>query len=203
MSNLTNIKKIWEKEGKKILQGNNDSGSASALLENMEEYITFKTKTELQHLFEKVNFKNKTVLDIGCGPGRLSFEIAKRSKSVKGIDISSGFIDYANEIKSKLNYTNISFENISLQEMKSKIKFDIIFIGGVLLYLNDDEIIEFLKTMENDFIVNDGMIILREPISYTKTEYNDIDTKRTEEDFIKLFKISNFKLIYNRATFIH
>jgi len=51
------------------------------------------------------------VLDVGCGPGYTSFQIAKLVKngSVTGIDISSELISEARKIRKKLRTGNISF----------------------------------------------------------------------------------------------
>ena len=38
-------------------------------------------------------------LDVGCGVGRSSFELAKHFKTVLGIDFSQAFVDRCNELK--------------------------------------------------------------------------------------------------------
>jgi SAM-dependent methyltransferase len=65
-----------------------------------ESYLEYSfTKGTLQ----EVNFleteipKSSRILDVGCGVGRHSLELARRGYKTVGIDISSGFIDVANQ----------------------------------------------------------------------------------------------------------
>ena len=52
------------------------------------------------------------VLDLGCGVGVLTKEIAKIANNVTGIDISDQSINIA---KKNLSYSNIQFENVSIE----------------------------------------------------------------------------------------
>jgi len=55
--------------------------------------------------------KGGSLLDIGCGPGFLLFEIYKRNKEVQltGIDISKSMIKKARKRAEKLGYKNVGF----------------------------------------------------------------------------------------------
>jgi ubiquinone/menaquinone biosynthesis C-methylase UbiE len=52
-------------------------------------------------LLECENVKGKTVLDIGCGTGRIDVELAKRGAYVLGIDFSSKMIEYSTVLAKK------------------------------------------------------------------------------------------------------
>ncbi len=57
-----------------------------------------QTKTEAEFLTKVLNCKaGAHLLDVPCGNGRLSFEVAKRGYQVTGIDISRKFIEEAQE----------------------------------------------------------------------------------------------------------
>ncbi len=56
--------------------------------------IEYSTLIEFIGGPEKLNGKN--VLDLGCGTGRHSMQIAKFAKKVKGIDLSENAINIAN-----------------------------------------------------------------------------------------------------------
>lgn len=59
-----------------------------------------QTTAEAQFLIENLNCeKGAHVLDVPCGNGRLSFEMAKRGLRVTGIDISREFIEEARAIQ--------------------------------------------------------------------------------------------------------
>lgn len=50
------------------------------------------------------------VLDIGCGPGKYAIEIAKKAKSVIGVDISPRMIEYAKENAAIERLFNMEFK---------------------------------------------------------------------------------------------
>lgn len=68
--------------------------------DNYLEYgFTKGTAQEVDFLVERMNLQpNARILDIGCGPGRHSLELARRGITSVGVDISSEFIKYANRV---------------------------------------------------------------------------------------------------------
>jgi len=61
-----------------------------------------QTQREAEFLFEKLNCdQGAHVLDVPCGNGRLSFELARRGLRVTGVDISKEFIDEAKSTQSR------------------------------------------------------------------------------------------------------
>lgn len=58
--------------------------------------FTYGTVNEVDFLVEAMDLTpGQRILDVGCGPGRHSHELAKRGFEVVGIDISRSFIDLA------------------------------------------------------------------------------------------------------------
>lgn len=51
--------------------------------------------------------KSDTVLDIGCGPGRISVPMAKRAKSVTALDSSEKMLEYCRENAEKAGVNNL------------------------------------------------------------------------------------------------
>jgi SAM-dependent methyltransferase len=70
------------------------------LRENYLNYgFTRGTKQEVDFLIDLLELPRQSrILDIGCGVGRHSLELARRGYCPVGIDISEGFIQYATEI---------------------------------------------------------------------------------------------------------
>lgn len=56
-------------------------------------------------LFERINFKNRTVIDLGAGTGYLSLALAKYAKIVFAIDQSQNMLD---QIRQKAIHQNLS-----------------------------------------------------------------------------------------------
>ncbi len=62
----------------------------------LDQGYTKGTEQEVNFLEELLQLPAGTrILDVGCGPGRHSLELARRGFSTVGIDISEGFIEYA------------------------------------------------------------------------------------------------------------
>lgn len=62
------------------------------------------------------------ILDVGCGPGRHSHELARRGYVVHGIDISQTFIDLANAE----DIDGASFERLDARFMQFMNEFDLV-----------------------------------------------------------------------------
>ena len=81
--------------------------------------------------------KQKSVLEVGCGVGRFSAQIADRFKSsVTAIDFNPVVIDYAQTAANALGL-NVSYEAADLFKFDPKEKFDICVSLGVLHHTNN------------------------------------------------------------------
>ncbi|WP_368486800.1 class I SAM-dependent methyltransferase [Spiroplasma sp. DGKH1] len=90
------------------------------------------------HAFEKMmpNFKDKTVLDLGCGFGWYSLYAAEHgAKSVIGVDISEKMLAEANK---KNNYPNIiKYINSPIEDIEfPQESFDVVLSSLTFHYLN-------------------------------------------------------------------
>ncbi len=60
--------------------------------------------------------ENDTVLDIGCGPGRISVPMARRAKSVTSLDASDFMLNHCKENAQAAGVTNINFVKMNWED---------------------------------------------------------------------------------------
>ena len=92
-----------------------------------------KLKTDKRiEWFNKFNFSNKTVLDIGCNSGQYSFHAKKAgAKSVKGIDIDEKRI-YQAKMLAINEGIDVEFNIAGIEQVSNLGKFDVIICIAVV-----------------------------------------------------------------------
>ena len=93
-----------------------------------------------RELISKIRFKgNEAVLDIGCGDGKITAEIAKKlpNGSIIGVDNSIEMIDLANKIFPHETYKNILFKLFDAKKLNFNNEFDIIFSNATLHWVKN------------------------------------------------------------------
>ena len=100
-----------------------------------------------------------SVLDVGCGAGAWSEIFSRRYKTVIGIEQSSLMLKAARERVASL--PNVEILEGDGRHALPEGPFDMIFLGGLCMYLNDDDLIELLHSLKNR-LTEGGSIILRE-----------------------------------------
>ncbi len=100
--------------------------------------------------------ENSKILDIGCGRGFLTKDIAKEAKKVIGIDISKNKINFAREFS---NRNNITYINGDATKFKFKEKFDYIVLSNVLEHIEERNIfLSKIKNLGKHFLIRVPMI---------------------------------------------
>jgi trans-aconitate methyltransferase len=87
--------------------------------------IVFKAAADMVDLLAPVD--DERILDLGCGTGQLTAEIARRGAKVIGIDQSQDMIDQAQR-----NFPDIWFEVGDATQFKTTQPFDAVFSNAVL-----------------------------------------------------------------------
>jgi SAM-dependent methyltransferase len=84
---------------------------------------------------------NEKILDLACGFGRHSLELARRGYRVIGYDITKAYVDDANE-SARMNGLNAKFYESDIRDLHLNNEFDVVLnlADGAIGYLeNDDE----------------------------------------------------------------
>lgn len=96
--------------------------------EEKAEYWNRKWRLREQHLRERVildgsdgeyefdheilnRARGKNVLDVGCGPGEFTLRVARKAKSVTGIDASKEALEFAVHTLAKRGFKNVTFRH--------------------------------------------------------------------------------------------
>lgn len=107
----------------------------------MNEAFTKNTAKEVEFILEELKLKpGSSILDIGCGTGRHSLELANRGFKVTGVDISLGMLAEAKKASTEAN-ARIRWVHADATKFKSRMKFDAAIClceGGFGLLGSDD-----------------------------------------------------------------
>ena len=109
---------------------------------NAEDYARHSSAQQgwARELISKMNLQGyEAVLDIGCGDGKITAEIADHlpDGEVLGVDSSEDMLDLAREEFSWAENPNLSFQQRDARELAYKGEFDIIFSNATLHWLQD------------------------------------------------------------------
>jgi ubiquinone/menaquinone biosynthesis C-methylase UbiE len=112
-------------------------GSGTPDDEWLEDTIGYKVRKAHLELLGLYDFKDKYVLDAGCGPGTYGIMLAQRGNIVKAVEISPNAVKVANEraVKKGVNFQaqQGDLEKLPFQDNT----FDICFCGWVLHHFPD------------------------------------------------------------------
>ena len=117
-----------------------------------------------------------TALDVGCGAGAWTEIFASRYKSVTGVEQSKLMLKAAKERVAHLPNVKIC-EGDGRKDLPAE-SFDIIFLGGLCMYMNDKDVGALLNSLTKR-LNKGGSIILREStlfegISHAEGEYQAV-----------------------------
>jgi trans-aconitate 2-methyltransferase len=95
-----------------------------------------------QELIPKLKLKgNEALLDLGCGDGKISAELARclpKGRAI-GVDSSEKMIELAKTAFPQKDYRNLSFQLMDARKLTFKSEFDIVFSNAALHWIVDQE----------------------------------------------------------------
>jgi len=174
--------------------------------EYMDNIFTENTDAEVDFLEEELELeKGNSVLDIGCGTGRHSLELARRGYNVTGIDISEKMLDKGREIAEEENL-DIEFIKANAVDFKLKKRYDgaVCLCEGAfgLLNMGEDPMERDIKILKNisNCLKPGGKFILTALNGLRKIrEYSDEDVETGRFDPINVVEYFPAKEIIDEA----
>jgi ubiquinone/menaquinone biosynthesis C-methylase UbiE len=104
------------------------------------------TKIEIKTLLQYVDFKDKVVLDIGAGTGRLTIPISTSAKKIYAIEPEKETFDYLKEKIKKAHIKNIEIKKASAEKIPYPNNFfDAIICAWILPYIDLEKSLDEIK----------------------------------------------------------
>jgi SAM-dependent methyltransferase len=118
------------------------------------------TKTETDFILEILNVPNgAAILDVPCGEGRLSREMASRGYSVTGVDFSHPFLNEARS-RATAKGLDIRWERRDMRNLPWQAAFDGAFcFGGSFGYFEDEGNADFIRAVCRSLKPGTGFIL--------------------------------------------
>ncbi|UCC27802.1 MAG: class I SAM-dependent methyltransferase [Candidatus Bathyarchaeota archaeon] len=126
-----------------------------------------RTEEDVRYINRLVNLENKSVLEIGCGTGRITFPLAMKAREIVAIDVNERVIEEASR---RNRYENVRFSVGNIESVRLGSKFDVILSTWMgYMYLND-----MPKAIQNisNHLEDDGVFLLL--CGYYDDEYTKI-----------------------------
>ena len=196
------IKQFWDDRAKTY---DSLAFESIANLEEDPENLRIKIKLETDKVFNWIgDIHGLRILDLGAGVGQWAFRfIDHGAKSVKAVEYSADLAMIGTREAKARGINNLDFIVSPAEEFVSSETFDIIFISGLFVYMNDDQADKLMLNIKRLF-TPDTFIILRDGTGinnrheinnklseHLKTVYSAI--YRTRQEYINIFNRNGTK----------
>ena len=204
------IKNFWDAQGIK-------SDITSESISNLEEnpaLSNLKVESEKLKIMPMVKERvshNSSILDLGGGAGQWAIRFSSLVRAVTIVEFSEPMLDLAIHSATKKNITNINFINSDAQNFYQSYDYDLIWISGLLIYLDDIDCNQLVSNCYK-MLASDGSILLRDGTGLgqrheIKDQFSvDLNqnysaTYRTEVEYKELFLKHGFNMVSSEDMF--
>jgi SAM-dependent methyltransferase len=201
------MKEFWENRAKE-----HTLNEGLTNLEDDSELLAMKVHLEQQKILPYIDWEGKTVVDLGSGYGNWAFQfIEKGAKFVTCVDYVKAMCEKGAALAKAYGKKNIKFVNAPIQKFTSDVKYDVVYISGTSVHMNDtdyEKVVENIKSYTKPgsyLILRDGTGVPerhsfdKEYSERLKTNYSAI--YRSREEYIALFKKAGFELLEDETMF--
>src|SRR5687767_7916631 len=152
------VKRFWDE---RAARHSDDPGLTN--LEENPELRELKIRLEDARVAEYLGAlsPSMTVLDLGGGYGVWAFKLAPKVAHVDVVDYCAPLVERGAAKATELGHENVAFAHAAAQDFASDRVYDVVFISGLLLYLNDDELAQLLARVAG-YTKPGSIVILRD-----------------------------------------
>lgn len=184
-------KQFFKKRADKFREDN--PYSVTMYQDNNQELVQGRNKKEVEKLLPFLNItEDSKILDIACGIGRWADALPENVKEYCGVDFSDELIAIANSRNTKQDFSFLVGATTDIEQVlieNNKGHYDRILMIGILMYLNDDDVLSSLEQIER-ICDEHAIICIREPIG--------IQERLTLKDFFSEELDDYYNAIYRR-----
>jgi len=171
------------------------------------DYIFPVSESQVKFISESAGSAPKRILDVACGSGGYSIELAKEGYSLTGVDLERRMVKMAEE-KARIEGVSLDILQCDMLELEKTLhsKFDCIFcIGNSIVHLpGTREISGVLKQMHT-LLIDNGALVLQ-TINYDRIinlRLSGLPTIKNDEiglEFIRRYEYLEEKGVINFVT---
>jgi len=162
------------------------------------EYLSY-----IQYIVETASRQSfGRLLDVGCGDGRLLYELAKRSDADKlfGVDLSESAIVLAKHLSPSITFANLDI----IHDRTLNNQFDAMTCSEVLEHIPPNVLPEFVRAMRRKSTDN-GILWLTVPstnFSVSKKHFQHFDSEKLRETLEPAFEIERIEYLNSNRWFV-
>ncbi len=165
---------------------------------NADEYSRYSSAQHkwAREVIAKVSLqKDEHVLDVGCGDGKVTAEIAAYvpEGTVLGIDNSAAMINFANDKFPKSKFPNLSFLVGDAKNLKYINQFDVILSNAALHWVDDHQ--KVLNGMYNSLKTGGRILLQMGGKGNIQEAFNTLNKMKLKDEWLPY--LHDFKSPYN------
>lgn len=165
--------------------------SVTMYQDNHPELVRERNRVEIEKLYPKLHFSESSrILDVACGIGRWADAVDVAIDEYCGVDFSRELVQIANQrnTREKFFFYEGSISEIDEVLRKNKKgKYNTVLMVGILMYLNDQDLLRSLQAIEK-ICEDHAVLCIREPVGITE--------RLTLKDFFSEELQDNYSAIY-------
>lgn len=204
------VKAFWDARARTF--GSLDFNSIANLEEDPAN-LALKVRLESEKVFAYLgSIAGKTILDLGAGVGQWAFRFVERGAAhVTAVEYSAQLADIGRLEAQRRGVSNLEFIVSPAETFTSDKAFDLVFISGLFVYMNDDQAEKLVSGLSR-FCHANTSVLLRDGTGVRKR--HDIDnrfsehlrtdysaTYRTAREYEALFNSYGFRFLRHENMF--